>query len=128
LGDAFLFGTDEGLYAFESREPNARLVPLSNRRYSQINTVPDLGIMISRSGKYDVVSVHDVSAFSKIRRKSKFETETHLKKMKETTGCNSYTLVRARESLYLCVSMAKSVMVMKWAPHPFNRFMKLKVK
>ncbi|EGF78948.1 expressed protein [Batrachochytrium dendrobatidis JAM81] len=46
--------------------------------------------------------------------------------MKETKGCDQYHITRTRTSVYLCVSMPRSVMVMKWAPHPFNKFMKLK--
>jgi hypothetical protein len=101
MGDSFLFGTDEGLYAFETKglikinleAINARLIPLSNRRYTQINTIPEIGMIISRSGKYDVVSVHDMIAdISKLKKKSKFETDTKLRKMKETTGCYSYNI------------------------------------
>jgi hypothetical protein len=40
---------------------------------------------------------------------------------------HSLTLVRVKQSLYLCISMPKTVVVMKWAPHPFNKFMKVKV-
>lgn len=107
---------------------NARLIPLSNRRYTQINTIPEMGIMVSRSGKYDVVSIHDmILDVSKLKKRSKFETETKLRKMKETSGCVSYSVVKVKESLYLCVSMPKTIVVMKWAVHPFNKFMKVKV-
>jgi hypothetical protein len=103
MGDSFLFGTDEGLYAFETKclikvnleATNARLIPLSNRRYSHINTIPEIGMIVSRSGKYDVVSVHDMIAdMSKLKKKSKFESETKLRKMKETTGCHSYSICK----------------------------------
>ncbi|OAJ42089.1 hypothetical protein BDEG_25591 [Batrachochytrium dendrobatidis JEL423] len=133
LGDTLLFGTDDGLYAFETSgdfntisDKEARLMPLSNRRYAQIDTLEDLNLIISRSGKYDVVSIHDTSSITRFKKKSKFETETKLKKMKETKGCDQYHITRTRTSVYLCVSMPRSVMVMKWAPHPFNKFMKLK--
>ncbi|RKO86227.1 citron-like protein [Blyttiomyces helicus] len=46
--------------------------------------------------------------------------------MKETKECEFYSLARTRASMYLCVAMSKSIMVLKWAPHPFNKFMKLK--
>ncbi|KAI8913571.1 citron-like protein [Gorgonomyces haynaldii] len=46
--------------------------------------------------------------------------------MKETKGCEFYSLVRTKQSLFLCISMPKTVTIMKWAPHPFNKFMKLK--
>lgn len=73
---------------------NARLSPLSNRRYTQLNVISDLGIMISKSGKYSVVSIHDLatSQLTSLKKKSKFETETKFRKMKETTGCYSYRI------------------------------------
>ncbi|KAJ3274129.1 hypothetical protein HDV01_003412 [Terramyces sp. JEL0728] len=126
VGDTILFGSDDGLYAFETKERDARLIPLSNRRYSQIDTIPDLNMIISRSGKYDVVSIHDISQLSRFKKRTKFETETRLKKLKETKGCTRYSITKVTDSCYLCVCMDKSVVVMKWAPHPFNRFMKVK--
>ncbi|KAJ3324983.1 hypothetical protein HDV06_005572 [Boothiomyces sp. JEL0866] len=133
MGDTILFGSDDGLYAFETKEKDARLIPLSNRRYSQIDTIPDLNMIISRSGKYDVVSIHDISQLSRFKKRTKFETETRLKKLKETKGCIRYAisnfdlmLAKVTDSCYLCVCMDKTVVVMKWAPHPFNRFMKVK--
>ncbi|KAJ3259545.1 hypothetical protein HK103_002098 [Boothiomyces macroporosus] len=133
MGDTILFGSDDGLYAFETKEKDARLIPLSNRRYSQIDTIPDLNMIISRSGKYDVVSIHDISQLSRFKKRTKFETETRLKKLKETKGCIRYSIsnialmiAKVTDSCYLCVCMEKSVVVMKWAQHPFNRFMKVK--
>ncbi|KAJ3312761.1 hypothetical protein HDV04_002725 [Boothiomyces sp. JEL0838] len=126
MGDTILFGSDDGLYAFETKEKDARLIPLSNRRYSQIDTIPDLNMIISRSGKYDVVSIHDISQLSRFKKRTKFETETRLKKLKETKGCIRYSITKVTDSCYLCVCMEKSVVVMKWAQHPFNRFMKVK--
>jgi hypothetical protein len=85
-----LFGTDEGLYCFDSKEKDARLIPLSNRKYAQINTIPEFSMIISRSGKYNVVSIHDITLLTKFKKRSKFETETRLKKQKETKGCFFY--------------------------------------
>jgi hypothetical protein len=73
-------------------EENARLFPLSTRRYTQINYIADLGKVISRSGKYDVISIHDISSMQKFQKRTKFETETRLKKMKETKGCYFYNI------------------------------------
>lgn len=74
------------------RDKDARLVPLSNRKYNQIDTIASLNLILSRSGKYDVVSIHDISSFKKVRKRAKFETETRLKKLKETRGCTFYTV------------------------------------
>ncbi|KAI8897486.1 CNH domain-containing protein [Globomyces pollinis-pini] len=125
LNDTLLFGTDDRLYAFETKQADARLVSLSNRRYCQIDSIPQLDIIISRSGKYDVVSVHDTSSLLKLTR-TKFETETKLRKLKETKGCSFYCTTQLPNSVYISICMDKSVMIMKYAPHPYNRFMKVK--
>ncbi|KAJ3083932.1 hypothetical protein HK102_000828 [Quaeritorhiza haematococci] len=126
MGDTLLLGTDDGLFAFEINATDAKMVPLSNRRYLQLDYLEDLGIIVSRSGKYDVVATHDVSSLTKFRKRQKFETETKLRKMKETKGCDFYSVARQHTSVYLCVAMPKSILISKWAPHPFNRFMKVK--
>ncbi|TPX67349.1 hypothetical protein SpCBS45565_g03850 [Spizellomyces sp. 'palustris'] len=126
LGDTLLLGTDDGLFGFETKEKDPKMIPLSTRRYEQINALEDLNIIISRSGKYDMVATHDMTSTTKFKRRQKFETETKLKKMKETKGCQFYSLARIGPSIYLCVATPKSLLVLKWAPHPFNKFMKLK--
>ncbi|KAJ3057492.1 hypothetical protein HK097_004013 [Rhizophlyctis rosea] len=126
IGETLLLGTDDGLFALETNEKDAKMTPLSTRRYIQMDALDDLGVIVSRSGKYDVVATHDVSAITKFKKRQKFETETKLKKMKETRGCTSYSITRSSTSTYLCVAMAKSILVMRWAPHPFNKFMKVK--
>ncbi|KAJ3039783.1 hypothetical protein HDV00_011910 [Rhizophlyctis rosea] len=126
LGETLLLGTDDGLFALETGEKDAKMTPLSTRRYIQMDALDDLGVIVSRSGKYDVVATHDVSTITKFKKRQKFETETKLKKMKETRGCSTYSITRSGTSTYLCVAMTKSILVMKWAPHPFNKFMKMK--
>ncbi|KAI8593344.1 kinase-like domain-containing protein [Geranomyces variabilis] len=126
LGDTLLLGTDDGLFGFETKEKDSKMIPLSTRRYEQINALEDLNIIISRSGKYDMVATHDLTSTTKFKRKQKFETETKLKKMKETKGCQFYSIAKIKTSIYLCVATPKSLLVLKWAPHPLNRFMKLK--
>ncbi|KAI8927096.1 hypothetical protein BC831DRAFT_399103 [Entophlyctis helioformis] len=46
--------------------------------------------------------------------------------MRETKGCEMYTITRTRTSIYLCVALPRCITIMKWAPHPFNKFMKIK--
>jgi len=67
------------------------MIPLSSRRYCQLTAFENLGIIVSRSGKYQVVSVHDVSHITTFK-KGKFESETKIKKIKETKGCEFYAI------------------------------------
>ncbi|KXS17781.1 hypothetical protein M427DRAFT_96657, partial [Gonapodya prolifera JEL478] len=46
--------------------------------------------------------------------------------LKETKGCIFYHITHIREAAYLCVAMPSSIIVLKWAPQPFNKFMKVK--
>ena len=78
-------------------EKDARLIPLSNRRYSQIDTIPEINMIVSRSGKYDVVSLHDLTTMTQVKKRSRFETETKLKKLKETRDCSFYTISKIRK-------------------------------
>lgn len=161
-GETLLIGTDEGLYAYELDASDSKLTSISSRSYSQMDSIPEFNILVSRSGewisirirektfsitqilhislmilstgKYDVISIHDLTTVTKFidkKRKKVFETETKIKKMKETKGCEFYSIARSNRgvnSIYLCVAMPKSVLIMKWAPHPFNKFMVFKVK
>ncbi|KAI9336092.1 kinase-like domain-containing protein [Obelidium mucronatum] len=150
IGKTLLFGTEEGLFAFDTTGkssvwrcwcPHRRhspttttaLVILSTRRYSQISFIKDLGIIVSRSGKHNVLGIHDVSTplaqnsldqlFSK---KKQFEALTMYKKMKDTRGCLFYSLTSYRENHHLCISLGSLVSVWKWTSFPSNRFIKMK--
>lgn len=92
IGDTLLLGTDDGLFSFETKEKDPKMIPLSTRRYEQLTALEDLNIIISRSGKYDMVATHDLTSTTKFKRRQKFETETKLKKMKETKGCAFFTV------------------------------------
>ncbi|KAI8612467.1 kinase-like domain-containing protein [Chytriomyces sp. MP71] len=124
--ETLLFGTDQGLFAFDTSAPDAKMIPLSNRGYTQINYIEEFGIIVSRSGKYDVVSVHEVAGIKKFAKRQKFETETRIKKIKESKGCHFYSLSACRNFYYLCIAMGNTVLIMRWAPFPFNKFMKEK--
>lgn len=52
LGNTILFGTADGLYAYDIESNEGKVVPISGRRYEQINVVADWGFIVSRSGKY----------------------------------------------------------------------------
>lgn len=112
---------------------------LSTRRYNQIDVIEELGILVSRSGKHGIVSVHDISAPNQggigvagglssafLKKPGKFENETKIKKIKETKDCKFYSVSAYNASVYLSIAMPNSILIMKWAPQPFNKFMKMK--
>jgi hypothetical protein len=97
MGDILLLGLDEGLYAFESADPghpqNAKMIPLSLRRYVQLDYIEEIGgMLLSRSGKHDMICLHDTRDLDKNKMKKRFEAETKVKKLKESKDCDFYTV------------------------------------
>ncbi|KAJ3412960.1 hypothetical protein HDV05_008675 [Chytridiales sp. JEL 0842] len=127
IGDTLLVGTEDGLYSFEMSETEAQMIPISARKYSQLTYLPTQNVLISRSGKYDVVSVHDMTGLTgKFGKRTKFEVETRFRKMKETKGCEYFKISCTENGTYLCIAFGKQVSVLKWVSSPFNKFMKEK--
>jgi serine/threonine protein kinase len=135
--DLLLFGTENGLYSYPLNEPGGKLRLLSTRKYLQLNVIEEIGTIVSRSGnspnlingwtgKYDVVSIHNLKSIANLKKPKKFETETKIKKLKETKGCYYYSITKIGNSVYLSVAKTTSILIMKYAPQPFNKFMKLK--
>lgn len=138
LGDLLLIGTDEGLYCLEIGVPDARMTMLSSRRYVQLDVIEEINLVVSRSGKHSIICTHDITSLASAtktgtqprKKPTKFETETKIKKLKETKDCLFYSASRANTSsgsIYLAVSMPDSILLLKWAPQPFSKFMKMKV-
>jgi len=132
-----LFGTENGLYSYPLNEQGGKLRLLSTRKYLQLNVIEEIGTIVSRSGnlpnlingwtgKYDVVSIHNLRSITNLKKPKKFETETKIKKLKETKGCYYYSITKIGNSVYLSVAKQNSILIMKYAPQPFNKFMKLK--
>ncbi|KAJ3331376.1 SNARE-binding exocyst subunit S6 [Blyttiomyces sp. JEL0837] len=119
IGDFLLFGTEDGLFSFDTTVLDAKLIPLSIRRYAQLSYVPAIKILLSRSGKHDTVSVHELPPTHNFSKRQKFESETKALKVSETKGCHFFSVSKTSEALYLCVSHAKTVMLFKWASRKF---------
>ncbi|KAJ3293461.1 hypothetical protein HK104_004432 [Borealophlyctis nickersoniae] len=102
------------------------MIPLSTRRYLQLDTLEELNVIVSRSGKYDVVATHDVSTISKFRKRQKHSSDVVFEVNGLIAHLNCVKSATAKTSVYLCVAMPRSIIVLKWAPHPFNKFMKVK--
>ncbi|KAJ3222079.1 hypothetical protein HK099_002733 [Clydaea vesicula] len=109
-----IIGTENGLYSYELNSSESKLNQISERKYYQFNIISDLNVIVSRSGKQNVVAIHEIKKNSNFLKTLKFETETKLKKIKETKGCNFYSLFQEKDSYYLTISLSKSILVMKW--------------
>jgi hypothetical protein len=51
LEDSLYFGKEDGLYSYvESPPGNGKLISISNRKYTQLTVLDDLGLLVSISG------------------------------------------------------------------------------
>ena len=126
IGPHLLIGTEDGLFGFSASD--SKLIALSNRRYVQMHVIPSIQLMISRSGKQEMVATHELNDLDEFDLKAgkQFETLYKMKKIRESKGCDTYHLNVIEENVYLCIQLAKSIYVLKWAPQPFFKFMKLR--
>ncbi|KAJ3193995.1 Mitogen-activated protein kinase kinase kinase kinase 3, partial [Entophlyctis luteolus] len=128
FGDFMLFGTNQGLFALNTLDLNSKLITLSTRKYSQLNYIEELGIMVSRSemriGKHNFVGIHDVSHLKKIVPKRRFEADTKYYKIKDTCGCSQYSLTSSLNFYHLAITVGTKIIIMRWAPFPFSKFMR----
>ena len=126
IGSHLLIGTDDGLFGFSASD--SKLIALSNRRYVQMHVIPHIQLMISRSGKQEMVATHELNDLDEFDLKAgkQFETVYKMKKIRESKDCDSYKIDVINENVYLCIQLPKSIFVLKWAPQPFFKFMKVR--
>lgn len=139
MDDLLLISLDEGLFLFDTEDAqNPKMIPLSTRKYNQMDYIADVGFM-SRSGKQNAICHHDPSTVKGLnsaaageKLKKNFEEVTKVKKLKEAGQCDFYTISTNGENevdatdIYLNVAKGKNILVMKWAPQPLWKFMKVK--
>ncbi|KAI3639968.1 hypothetical protein MIR68_001973 [Amoeboaphelidium protococcarum] len=131
MGDLLLLGLEEGLFAFEADEGKqpqyAKMIPLSPRKYEQIDYIPEIGpLLISKSGKKASACIHDVKNIDKQKIAKRFEVETKVIKLKNASDIEYFVVSRVRADIYLSISKGKVATVMKWAPQPLWKFMKVR--
>eukprot|EP00158_Paraphelidium_tribonemae_P006903 Partr_v1_DN28027_c0_g2_i3_m57238 putative mitogen-activated protein kinase kinase kinase kinase len=128
VGDLLLIGLEQGLFGYEHTESQIlgapKMIPLSHRRYQQLDLVDEIGELISLSGKHDSLCLHDIQNLDKHKVKKKFEAETNTRKLKEAKDCDLYEISKVKTDVYLCTSKGKHILILKWAPQPLFKFMK----
>lgn len=129
MGNMLLFGFEEGLYLFETGgSQGSRLTPISSRKYAQLSYIEETGpILLSRSGKNESLCIHLLADVAPERLRGNFEAETNVKKFKEAKECDFFNISTIKHEVYLSIAKNKTLLIMKWAPHPLMKFMKLKV-
>jgi hypothetical protein len=83
--------------------------------------------MLSRSGKNESLCIHQLANINADRLRGNFELETNVKKFKEAKECDFFAVSTIKHEVFLSIAKNKTLLIMKWAPHPLMKFMKLKV-
>jgi hypothetical protein len=109
-------------------QEGGKLVPLSTRKYLQLEYLAHLRICLSRSGKYDIITLHELQDFPRSQswKRTKFESETRVKKVKETKGCTFFSVSVCGDSTFLSAVTPTKIVILKYAPHPLHRFLVIK--
>lgn len=128
-GMNLLVGTKNGLLLLDRTgvDGEGRVFPLvSRRRFTKIDVLDDLGIMVSVSGKKNELRVYSLLYFiAKIKRGGQ-RTPVAFTPVGDIQNCTSYQITRYEQMRFLCVAHANHVSVFLWAPKPYHRFMVFK--
>lgn len=125
-GVNLLVGTKSGLLLLDRSSDEGKVYPLvSRRRFTHIDVLDDLGIMVCVSGKRSELRVYSLLYFQNKVRKTgqKVPDFTPVGNIQK---CSSYHLTRYQQMRFLTVGYHNKVSVYLWAPQPYHRFMVFK--
>eukprot|EP00833_Pecoramyces_ruminatium_P005271 jgi/Orpsp1_1/1179303/evm.model.c7180000068827.1 len=127
--NTLLLGTDNGLHKYNLDEnkysvKNTSLISI--RKYEKLFIINDINLIISKSGKHDILSVHDISHINNFKTIKKFENETKTKKIKATKGCINFSVEKHENDIYLCCLFHNSIHILKHDKKIDNKFLSIK--
>lgn len=127
-GVNLIVGTKNGLLLLDrsSEEGEGKVYPLvSRRRFTDINILEDMGIMVSVSGRNNELRVYSLLFFlQKIKKQNK--SREAFTPVGQISKCAHYQLSSYEQMRFLCVAHKYKVSVYLWAPKPYHRFMVFK--
>lgn len=128
-GVNLLVGTKNGLLLLDRTggdQSEGKVYPLvSRRRFTHINLLEDMGIMVSVSGKKNELRVYNLVYFlSKIKKVQRGPQA--FTSVGNVDRCSSYQLSSYEHMRFLVVAHKNKVSVYLWAPKPYHRFMVFK--
>eukprot|EP00035_Acanthoeca_spectabilis_P021496 m.438563 g.438563 ORF g.438563 m.438563 type:complete len:794 (+) comp18257_c0_seq1:247-2628(+) len=125
-GMNLLVGTKSGLLLLDRSSDDGKVYPLvSRRRFTQIDVLDDLGIMVCISGKRNELRVYSLIYFlNKVRKGGQKLPE--FTPVGNIQRCSCYQLTRYQQMRFLSVGHHNKVSVYLWAPQPYHRFMVFK--
>eukprot|EP00040_Diaphanoeca_grandis_P032970 m.200843 g.200843 ORF g.200843 m.200843 type:complete len:825 (-) comp32777_c0_seq1:194-2668(-) len=129
-GVNLLVGTKNGLLLLDRTggdQSEGKVYPLvSRRRFTHINLLEDMGIMVSVSGKRNELRVYNLVYFlSKIKKVGRGSPPAFTS-VGNVDKCTNYQLSSYEQMRFLVVAHKSKVSVYLWAPQPYQRFMVFK--
>ncbi|XP_028409005.1 mitogen-activated protein kinase kinase kinase kinase 3-like [Dendronephthya gigantea] len=124
-----LIGSDEGIYTLNISQNDKELEQIFSKRCTWLYVFKN--ILVSISGRPSFLYMHNLPAlhsrqpvFFPLRS---LQRDTYTMRIPDTKYCNKCTVVHNPydEQVYLCVAMAKTVLLMQWY-EPLEKFMKVK--
>jgi len=125
-GMNLLVGTKSGLLLLDRSSDEGKVFPLvSRRRFTKIDVLEDLGIMLCISGKRNELRVYSLLYFvNKVRKGGKKLPD--FTPVGDIQKCTCYQLTRYQQMRFLTIGHQHGVSVYLWAPQPYHRFMVFK--
>jgi len=126
---SLLLGVESLLVSIKAEEDGKqKLSEVSDRSYLKVQIIEEIGLMVSISGKKEgSICISDLNGYELNKKgQKKFEAETKLKKLKDSKGAEFFKIERIGRAIYLLVCKSTSILVTKWAEHPFNKFMNVR--
>lgn len=127
-GVNLIVGTKNGLLLLDrsGEDGEGKVYPLvSRRRFTEINILEDMGIMVSVSGKKNELRVYSLLFFlAKIKKQTRGQPA--FTPVGNISKCTHYQLSSYEQMRFLCVAHNFKVSVYLWAPKPYHRFMVFK--
>ncbi|ORX42007.1 hypothetical protein BCR36DRAFT_363271 [Piromyces finnis] len=130
IDDSLLLGTNNGLHNYclnENKSSIENSLLISTRKYLQISKVNAIKVILSKSGKNDIICVHYISHIQNFKAIKKFENETKMKKLKSTRGCINFTVERCENEIYICCLIPNSIIILKNDENITTKFLYIKV-
>eukprot|EP00039_Didymoeca_costata_P001874 m.55852 g.55852 ORF g.55852 m.55852 type:complete len:776 (+) comp11007_c0_seq1:213-2540(+) len=120
-------GTKNGLLLLDRSEEGKVHPLISRRRFTNMDVLEDVGVMVTTSGKRDKLRAYSLAYF----RQAAID-KAAAKKMEQFSsiggveGCISYQVARYDRMVFLCAAHGLKISVFLWAPAPYSKFMVFK--
>ncbi|KAG4091950.1 hypothetical protein H8356DRAFT_951731 [Neocallimastix lanati (nom. inval.)] len=99
---------------------------ISVRKYLKLFIIKDINIILSKSGKNNIISIHDITHIKNFKSLKNFENETRTKKLKVTKGCINFTVEKCENDIYICCLFSNSIHILKHDKKIDNKFLTIK--